>query len=274
MGSFSILLLTSTQLIYAQVNSPHSLITGHRGASSVAPENTLAAFRKAWEIGCDAIEGDFRLTSDKKIVCLHDSNTQRNTGINKVVSETSLQSLQALDFGILKDTRYAGETCPTLSQVLSIVPPHGQIFVELKTGPEIVKPLAECLQKSLLPTSQIILITFNEDTAKRCRTTFPNIRIHWLTYFQHHESQTKTWSPSAQQIASTLDRIGADGVGLHARRDVLTKNFFTQLRKEGVNEFHVWTVDDPEDAKFFIREGAFGVTTNVPAHLRKALALP
>ena len=121
-SSYIVFLLASTRLIDAQVTSPHSLITGHRGASSVAPENTLAAFHKAWEVGCDAIEGDFRLTADKKIVCIHDSNTQRTTGIDKDVSKTSLQSLQTLDFGTWKDVRYAGETCPTLSQVLLTVP--------------------------------------------------------------------------------------------------------------------------------------------------------
>ena len=68
---------------------PQSLITGHRGASSVAPENTLSAFRTAWEIGCDAVEGDFRLTRDGIIVCIHDSNTQRTTGIDKEISEVS-----------------------------------------------------------------------------------------------------------------------------------------------------------------------------------------
>ena len=267
--SYIILLLASTRPICAQVTSPHSLITGHRGASSVAPENTLAAFHKAWEVGCDAIEGDFRLTSDGKIVCIHDSNTQRTTGINKDVSKTSLRSLQALDFGAWKDVHYAGETCPTLGQVILTVPRHGQLFVELKTGPEIVEPLAECLQKSSLPTSQITLITFNKDTAKKCRMTFPNIRIHWLTYFQSCENETDTWLPSAEQIASTLEQIGANGVGLQAHRDAVTKSFLSQLRNEGVTEFHVWTVDDPDDAIFFIREGAFAITTNTPTQLRR-----
>ena len=272
--SYIVLLLTSTRLLCAQVTSPPSLITGHRGASSVAPENTLAAFNKAWEVGCDAIEGDFRLTADGKIVCIHDSNTQRTTGIDKVVSKTSLRSLQALDCGAWKNVRYAGETCPTLGQVLLTVPPHGQLFIELKTGPEIVEPLAECLQNSSLPTSQITLITFDENTAKKCRTTFPNIRIHWLTYFQHRKDQTPTWVPSAEQIASTLERIGADGVGLQAHRDAVTKSFLSQLRNEGVTEFHVWTVDDPDDAIFFIREGAFAITTNTPAQLRQHIQFP
>ena len=268
-----ILLLASTQVACAQVTSPRSLITGHRGASSEAPENTLTAFNKAWQIGCDAIEGDFRLTGDGHIVCIHDSNTQRTTGVDKEVSQTSLRSLQALDFGNWKDVRYSGETCPTLPQVLLTVPPHGQIFVELKTGPEIVGALAACLEESSVPINKIILITFNKNTAKKCRVLFPDIRIHWLTYFQRHENQPDRWIPSADQIAATLDQIGADGVGLQANRNVLTKRFLSQLRKKGVTEFHVWTVDDPDDAIFFIREGAYAVTTNRPGQIKAHIDL-
>ena len=99
--------------------------------------------------------------------------------------------------------------------------------------------------------------------------TFPNIRIHWLSYFQRFENQTDTWLPSAEQIASTLEQIGADGVGLQAHRDAVTKSFLNQLRNEGVTEFHVWTVDDPDDAIFFIREGAFAITKNTPAQLMR-----
>ena len=109
----------------------------------------------------------------------------------------------------------------------------------------------------------------NKDTAKKCRMTFPNVRIHWLTYFQSCENETDTWLPSAEQIASTLEQIGANGVGLQAHRGAVTKSFLSQLRNEGVTEFHVWTVDDPNDAIFFIHEGAFAITTNTPAQLRR-----
>ena len=68
-----------------------------------------------------------------------------------------------------------------------------------------------------------------------------------------------------------LDHVGANGVGLQDRRDVVTPTFLKELRIEGVPEFHVWTVDNPEDAMFYIREGAFGVTTNNPAALKTRL---
>ena len=257
--------------IKAQVKQPHSLITAHRGASFVAPENTLTAFRKAWDIGCDAIEGDFRLTRDKQIVCIHDANTERLTGTDGEVAKMPLALLQSLDFGAWKDVCFTGETCPTLNQVLLTVPPHGHFFIELKTGPEIVEPLAECLQRSSLSKKQITLITFNQETAKKCRFFLPDIQIHWLTSFRRHKNQANSWMPSPKQIASVLDHVGANGVGLQARRDIVTPTFLKELRIEGVPEFHVWTVDNPEDAIFYIREGAFGVTTNNPAALKTRL---
>ena len=166
---------STSQFVNANVTPPRSLITGHRGASSVAPENTLSAFRTAWEIGCDAIEGDFRLTRDGIIVCIHDSNTQRTTGIHKEISEVSFSSLQELDFGAWKDTRFVGEACPTIDEVLATVPPQRHIFIELKTGPEIIQPLKTSLHKSSLLREQIILITFDRETAKQCKRFLQNI---------------------------------------------------------------------------------------------------
>ena len=63
--------LCSPSIAYSQK------FVAHRGASQEAPENTLASFRLAWEQGADAIEGDFYLTKDQRIVCLHDANTKR-----------------------------------------------------------------------------------------------------------------------------------------------------------------------------------------------------
>ena len=64
------------------------MITANRGASHDAPENTLAAFKLAWKQQADAIEGDFRLTADGKIVCIHDADTRRTCGVNLVVADT------------------------------------------------------------------------------------------------------------------------------------------------------------------------------------------
>lgn len=69
-------------------------IVAHRGASADAPENPLAAFRLAWKQGADVIEGDFYLTKDHRIVCIHDGDTQRVAGKHLVVAESTLKRCQ------------------------------------------------------------------------------------------------------------------------------------------------------------------------------------
>jgi len=66
-----------------------SIIVAHRGASRDAPENTIPAFKLAWKQGADAIEGDFHLTKDGHIVCIHDGNTENVANTNLVVGEST-----------------------------------------------------------------------------------------------------------------------------------------------------------------------------------------
>ncbi|MDP6721144.1 MAG: glycerophosphodiester phosphodiesterase family protein, partial [Pirellulaceae bacterium] len=94
------------------------LIVAHRGASYDAPENTLAAFRLAWRQGADGIEGDFYLTKDGQIVCIHDADTKRTAGVSRQVAKSTLAELRELDVGRWKDEEFAGERMPTLQQVL------------------------------------------------------------------------------------------------------------------------------------------------------------
>ncbi len=75
------------------------MIVAHRGASGDAPENTLASFSLAWQQDADAIEGDFHLTSDGHIVCIHDSDTNRVSGTRLVINKSTLKELQELDIG-------------------------------------------------------------------------------------------------------------------------------------------------------------------------------
>lgn len=85
------------------------LIVAHRGASYDAPENTLAAFRLAFEKDADGIEGDFYLTSDNRIVCIHDSDTERVAGKKLIVAKSTLAELKQLDVGSWKDKKWHAE---------------------------------------------------------------------------------------------------------------------------------------------------------------------
>jgi glycerophosphoryl diester phosphodiesterase len=85
-------------LLFTTLQAAPKLIA-HRGASQAAPENTLAAFRLAWKEGADGIEGDFRLSKDGKIVCIHDADTKRANGAKFVVADTDSHVLRKLDVG-------------------------------------------------------------------------------------------------------------------------------------------------------------------------------
>lgn len=138
-------------------------LVAHRGASAHAPENTLPAFELAWEQGADAIEGDFHLTKDGHIVCIHDYDTQKVSGKNLAVAQSTLAQLQQLDVGSWKDPKFKDTRIPTLAQVLATVPEKKKIFIEVKTGPEMVVPLKKALTNSPLHPHQIAVISFETD---------------------------------------------------------------------------------------------------------------
>ena len=96
----------SCSLLFAILLAAHPVsaqdIVAHRGASHTAPENTLAAFHLAWKQGADAIEGDFRLTKDGHIVCVHDEDFKRTANLAKHVHTLSLAEVQRLDVGSWK----------------------------------------------------------------------------------------------------------------------------------------------------------------------------
>lgn len=246
------------------------LITAHRGASHDAPENTLAAFRLAWEQAADAIEGDFRLSGDGQIVCVHDADTKRVAGVNHVVASAPLAELRTLDAGRWKDARFEGERLPTFAEVLAALPAGKRFFIELKTGPEIVPPLVKELAAWRGDHSLLTIIAFDADAVAECKRALPAIRAHWLTSFKQ-DKPSGAWRPTAERIATTVKECGADGVGMQGQREVIDKGFVERLTAGGVREFHVWTVDSPDDALAFRELGAMGITTNRPAFLRAAL---
>ncbi len=249
------------------------LIFAHRGASHDAPENTLAAFQLAWEQGADGIECDFRVSGDGHIVCIHDATTLRTAGLNLEVAETPLADLKRLDVGRWKGELFAGQRIPTLAEVIAIVPAGKRIVIELKSGPEIVAPLQQVLNDSDLQPQQVIVISFDRHAIAESRRRLPAIRTHWLAGYEP-DDETGPWTPTAQTIARIIRETGADGFGSEARRRVLNRQFLSDLQAAGVREFHVWTVDDPDDARYFRQLGAAGITTNRPDLIRRELKTP
>lgn len=244
-------------------------IIAHRGASHAAPENSLSAIRLAWDEGADGIEGDFMLTSDGQIVCCHDVDTRRVAGEGLIVRQTRLADLQQLDVGRWKGNQWQGERIPSLDEVLAAVPGGKRIVVELKDGPEIVQPLAESLGRSAFAAENVLIISLVDATIAECGRQLPHVRRHWLSGYERDPDGA--WRPSAEEVITAVRGVGADGFGSQALVEHFDAEFVGALRGAGFGEFHVWTVDDPQVARFYEGLGAWGITTNRPGFIRQEL---
>jgi glycerophosphoryl diester phosphodiesterase len=242
------------------------LIIAHRGASFDAPENTLAAFQLAFEQGADGIEGDFRLSADGRVVCIHDADTKRVAGVDLKVNETTYADLRALDVGAWKGEAWSGQSIPALEDVLAIVPRQKLLFIELKAGAEIVAPLAKVLHQSAANADQIVIICFDIDVVIACKNALPKLKRHLLVDYRQQEGGA--WAPSVDQVIQRIRQTDANGLGTQNRPEHVTREFVRQLRAAGVDEFHVWTVDERAAVQHFQDLGAWAITTNRPAEVR------
>lgn len=253
----------------AEGNGKLPLIIAHRGASYAAPENTLAAFQLGWEEQADGIEGDFYLSADGRVVCIHDRTTKRTAGEDIEVPQATWEQLQQLDVGKWKAPRYAGERVPDLPQVLATVRPGKKIFIEIKCKAEVVPALVQAIKASELAAEQVTVISFHKEVIAQIKQQLPTITANWLTDFKLQEDGT--WLPEPATIVETLRELKADGVGVGARKGALTPQLAAAVKEAGFG-FHVWTVDDPELAAYLIGLGVDSITTNRPGDLRKELS--
>lgn len=158
------------------------LVVAHRGSSGVAPENTLAAFKRAIDDGADMIELDVRMTKDLELVVLHDRSIRRTTGARGYICHISLADLRRLDAGSWFHSSFSDERIPTLSQVIDILPAHLKLNIEVKIDGERRKNLA--FQESLILllreknfVSRATVSSFNHKFLRRLHTLDSEILI-------------------------------------------------------------------------------------------------
>jgi len=244
-------------------------LVAHRGASYDAPENTLAAFALAWEQGADAIEGDFRLSADGRVVCIHDSNTERTAGAVLEVAATPLAALRKLDVGAWKAPRFAGERIPTLPEVLAALPAGRSLVLEVKSGPEILPALARDLAEADLDAGQVRVISFDAEVIAAVVRRVPALETYWLVGHERDE-QTGRWTNTLDDVLPTLRRIGADGLDTSVPADLFDRAYVQGLRAAGLS-VHTYTVNDPATAARLYWLGVDSITTDRPAGLRALL---
>ena len=164
-------------------------IIAHRGASHLAPENTLAAFRLASAMGVDGIEFDTLLTADGHLVVHHEYITDLHADQNKVIPWCTLDELRALDFGSWKGPRWAGEKIPTFAEALEACSGVNTIQVEFKSplganaGSDqdaYAERILEEVESSGL-ADKIIVTSFNHGILSRVKKLSPEQRVGVLT---------------------------------------------------------------------------------------------
>jgi glycerophosphoryl diester phosphodiesterase len=232
-----IILIMMFQPINAQVR-----IIAHRGASYIAPENTIASARLAWKYRADAVECDIWMSKDSMIICSHDGNTKRITGQDYKISETSSVILRKLDAGSFKDVKYKGQKLPFLSELIKTVPAGKELVIEIKCGAEVLPLLKKEVAKDK-KNRVFTFICFDLQTIIATKKLFPGNSCYWLS--------------------SNADLL-LNGVSLNysiINEDVMKKAADLRL------QVFSWTVDDPEEAARLISLGVKGITTNRPGWL-------
>ena len=244
-------------------------IVAHRGASAEAPENTLPAFRLAWKQGADAIEGDFFLSRDGQVVCIHDRSTKKLADRDVDVSKSTLAELRTLDVGKWKAARWTGTRIPTIAEVLATVPTGKRIFIEIKSGPEILPALAREIRASGRRDDQLVIISFNEKVIASAARQLPRLKRIWVSSFKQ-DRLTGSWSPTLDQLIATAKRVHADGVDVQAVDEVVNAALVDAVHAAGL-EFHVWTVNDPAQARRLSAMHVDSITTDRPQLIRETL---
>ena len=125
------------------------------------------------------------------------------------------------------------------------------------------------LKKATLKDDQVIFICFNAEVVSQCRQKMPQHKASWLTSYKQN-NQSGKWSPSLKSVVETLKKTGATGLGTQANDTVVTPEFVKAIRDAGI-ECHVWTVNDPQQAKRYAELGFDSITTDKPAEIRAAV---
>ena len=261
------LTLAAALLVSCTLPSRAVEIIAHRGFSAVAPENTLAAFRMAWEKGADACENDIYLTADQQIVVLHDKDTKRTAGVSMDVAKSSSADLLKMDVGAWKGKKWAGELLPTLQQSLDTMPRGKQrFFIEIKCGPEIVPALQKVLEPMRDRSAQLAVITFNHAAAVLTKKSIP-----WLPVYFLAGGKTKDKKPRTDLDEVIADAKASQFDGLDLGSDwPWSEALVKQVHDAGL-KLYVWTVNKHDQAQFYARLGVDGITTDDPVMVRKAI---
>ena len=234
----------------------------HRGASHDAPENTLAAFRLAVEMGADGVELDVQASKDGEAVVIHNFTVDATTDGQGAVKNKTLAELKELDAGSWFDDRFAGQRIPTLQEVIVEVGHQLLLNIELKTkafgsgglAAEVVRLIED---HNLV--HRVVVSSFNPFPLRQVKKLNPRINTGLIYSFDLPAHLIRTWF-----------LFLADPDALHPEKHLVTRKYIRWATERGYR-VNAWTVDEPAEMERLIALGVDGIITNRPDVLRDVL---
>lgn len=247
---------SARQGLHAKLDSGRMLLGGHRGNADEFPENTMASFRSAIDLGVDVIECDVHLTADHQLAVIHDHLLDRTTNGHGLVRDLTMAEIKQLDAGSWKAPQFSGERVPTLTEVLDLARGRVGVAIEIKNlplaYPGIEQAVLEATQAAGM-LSDVIVIAFDHRCLRRLRELSPAILTGALE------------ASRPVDILGLLADAGAEVFCPH----------WSAIEPETARELHaagkligVWTVDDPIALAWTQALPANAVYTNKPRTIR------
>jgi len=247
-----VLLSTLLGFLLVACSPKKTTIIAHRGASSVAPENTMAAFQKAIDFGADYYELDVRASKDDTLMVIHDRTLDRTTTGTGSFHDFTYRQLRAFDAGSWFGEEFKGEKIPTLRESLQLAMDNKiKVCVEIKDYDKT--PLVVELIEEMNAEKSVIIFCFDFDAVALSKEMNPKIPVLYL------HSQIE------EEHLQDIKEIGGEmaGSGSGKPDDIIDKAHAGDL------EFWVWTVNKIDDMKALIDRGVDGIITNYPQELIK-----
>ncbi|MDC4232231.1 glycerophosphoryl diester phosphodiesterase [Actinomyces sp. B33] len=234
-------------------------IYAHRGAPTLAPENTIAAFSKAMEAGATWIEFDVDVIADGSLIVIHDDTLDRTTNGSGRYYGLDYSAIRRLDAGAWFSDTYRFERIPEAADVISFAnASHLGMNLEIKPcygGMELRETLVENLRvavSQVADPSRLIVSSFDHEALARFHRACPQIALGWL--FERHGQPGPTWQEGAADLGC---------VAVHPSVEGLTRAEVEQIREAGF-DCNVWTVNDVDRAIELASWGVTGVFTDRP----------
>jgi glycerophosphoryl diester phosphodiesterase len=236
-----------------------TLNIAHRGFSGYYPENTMLAFRKAVEVGCDGIETDLHMTKDGVIVICHDEKIDRTTDGTGFIANYTYEELYKFDAGIKYGEQFKGERIPSIDEFLNYVKDKNLLInFELKNNIILYEELEKkVIQKvhEFKMEKNIILSSFNHYSMVRVKEIDSSIKTGLL------------YEATLYKVDEYGEMVGVDA--LHPFYPAVMDNKIVEdIKKKGFM-INAYTVNEEEDMKRLIELGIDGIITNYPDRLKK-----